>query len=48
MLYFYVVLFCFDTLYGIGADGLDNLEADGEDGHKEGEGTGHNEDPRRE
>lgn len=40
--------FCLDTLYGISSDGFDNLEADGEDGHEEGEGAGRGEYPRRE
>ena len=43
-----VALFCFNTFYGISPDGLDDLEADGEDGHKEGKGTGRGKDPRRE
>ena len=41
-------LFGFDTFYGIGFDGLDNLETDREDSHKEGEGAGGCEDPGRE
>ena len=38
-------LFCFNTFYGIGSDGLDDLEADGEDGYQQGKSTGGCEDP---
>ena len=38
-------LFGFDTFYRIGSDGLDDLEADGEDGYQQGKSTGGCEDP---
>ena len=41
-------LFGFDTFYRIGSDGLDDLEADREDGYQQGKSTGGCEDPGRE
>ena len=38
-------LFGFDTFYRIGSDGLDDLEADREDGYQQGKSTGGCEDP---